>query len=43
MHDRMQDALAGADYFLIELTELGGRLGREDVGEGQVGDVAAVG
>ena len=39
----MEDALAGADHFLIELPELVGRAGREDVGQREVGHVAAVG
>jgi len=42
MHHRVQDALAGADDFLVELPELFGRLRGEDVGQRQVGHVAAV-
>ena len=43
VHDRVEHALPGADHFLIELPELVGRTGREDVGQCEVGHVAAVG
>ena len=43
VHDGVQDALAGADDFFVELAELLGRLRRKDVGEREVRPVAAVG
>ena len=43
VHDRMEHALPGTDHFLIELPELVGRAGREDIGQREVGHVAAVG
>ena len=43
VHHRVQDALARADDFFVELTELLGRLRGEDVGEREVRPEAAVG
>jgi len=43
VHHRMEHPLARADHFLVELPELVGRAGRKDIGQCEVGYVAAVG